>query len=78
MTVGTIQRTVLADIANAIRAQNGSAETYTPLEMPAAILALTWDTGVKMRALLLDDGTLEFNYRDGRSSDVAGATIVDA
>ena len=31
-----------------------------------------------MRAILLADGTLEFNYRDGRSSDVPGAVILDA
>ena len=31
-----------------------------------------------MRALLLADGTLEFNYRDGRSSDVPGAVILKA
>lgn len=75
---GIISPSVFTAIANAIRGQNGSDETYTPLEMPEAILALTWDTGVKMRALLLDNGTLEFNYRDGRSTDVAGAAIVDA
>lgn len=38
--------------------------------MAQAILDLTWDTGLKIRAMLLTDGTLEFNYRDGRSSDV--------
>ncbi|MBR3327468.1 MAG: hypothetical protein IKG22_09135 [Atopobiaceae bacterium] len=57
-------------IAEAIRGQNGSSDEYAPDEMAAAILALTWDTGVKARALLLMDGTLELNYRDGRSSDV--------
>ncbi len=76
--VGVISDSYFHDIADAIRAQNGSDETYRPGEMAAAILALTWDVGVKMRALLLDDGTLEFNYRDGRSSDVPGAVILDA
>ena len=37
-----------------------------------------WDVGVKMRATLLADGTLEFNYRDGRSFDVPGAVILGA
>ena len=37
--------------------------------MAAAILALTWDTGLKIRAMPLSDGTLEVNYRNGRSSD---------
>lgn len=76
--VGVISDSYFHDIADAIRAQNGLTETYRPGEMAAAILALTWDVGVKMRALLLDDGTLEFNYRDGRSSDVPGAVILDA
>ena len=76
--IGIISDAYFHDIADAIRAQNGRAETYTPAEMAPAILALTWDTGVKIRALLLDDGTLEFNYRDGRSSDVEGATILRA
>ncbi|MDN0056364.1 hypothetical protein [Collinsella ihumii] len=75
---GAISDAVFDAIAGAIRGQNGSEETYTPPEMAAAILALAWDTGVKMRALLLDDGTLEFNYRDGRSTDVAGAAIAGA
>lgn len=75
---GVISDTVFDGIADAIRAQNGLAETYTPGEMAPAILALSWDVGVKMRAILLADGTLEFNYRDGRSSDVPGAVILDA
>ncbi|WP_417134891.1 hypothetical protein [Rubneribacter badeniensis] len=76
--IGVISDSVFTEIADAIRAQNGLAETYTPAEMAPAILALTWDVGIKMRAILLTDGTLEFNYRDGRSSDVPGAVIVDA
>lgn len=75
---GVISSSVFDDIADAIRAQNGLSETYLPSEMAPAILALTWDVGVKMRALLLADGTLEFNYRDGRSSDVPGAVILKA
>lgn len=75
---GVISDTVFDGIADAIRTQNGLSETYTPGEMAPAILALSWDVGVKMRAILLSDGTLEFNYRDGRSSDVPGAVILDA
>ena len=70
---GVISDAVFDGIADAIRAQNGLSETYKPSEMAPAILALVWDVGVKMRAILLADGTLEFNYRDGRSSDVPGA-----
>ena len=40
MAVGTIQRSVLTDIANAIRVQNGGTGTYLPSEMAAAVLAL--------------------------------------
>lgn len=76
--VGVISDSTFDGIADAIRAQNGSDETYTPSEMASAILALAWDVGVKMRAILLADGTLEFNYRDGRSSDIPGAVILDA
>ena len=75
---GVISDSVFDGIADAIRAQNGLSETYLPSEMAPAILALAWDVGVKMRALLLADGTLEFNYRDGRSSDVPGAVILKA
>lgn len=75
---GVVSDSVFDAIAGAIRAQNGLAETYKPGEMATAILALVWDVGVKIRALLLADGTLEFNYRDGRSSDVPGAVILDA
>ena len=75
---GVVSDSVFDAIADAIRAQNGLAETYKPSEMAPAILALSWDTGVKIRALLLSDGTLEFNYRDGRSSSVPGAVILKA
>lgn len=76
--IGIISDVYFSDIADAIRAQNGLSETYKPSEMAPAILALVWDVGIKMRAILLADGTLEFNYRDGRSSDVPGAVILDA
>ena len=40
MAMGTIDRGVLTDIANAIRVQNGGTDTYLPSEMAAAVLAL--------------------------------------
>ena len=67
---GVLPESVLSDIADAIRGQNGEPTLYAPGDMAAAILALAWDTGLKPRALLLTDGTLEFNCRDGRSSDL--------
>ncbi|MBR3314833.1 MAG: hypothetical protein IKG18_11920 [Atopobiaceae bacterium] len=67
---GVLSSGVLDDMADAIRAQNGTQTQYAPGDMAQAILDLTWDTGVKIRAMLLTDGTLEFNYRDGRSSDL--------
>ena len=75
---GVVSERVFEAIADAIRAQSGSAVTYTPGEMPGAILALSWDTGLKGRAVLTADGTLEYNYLDGRRSvsgtgGVAGA-----
>ena len=75
---GVISGSVFDGIADAIRARNGHAETYEPSEMAPAIFALSWDAGVKIRALPLADGTLEFNYRDGRFSDGRGAVILDA
>ncbi len=67
---GVLPESVFSDIADAIRAQNGLATRYAPGDMAQAILDLVWDVGVKVRAMLLTDGTLEFNYRDGRSSDL--------
>ena len=40
MALGTIQKSVLTDIANAIRVQNGGSGTYLPSEMAVAVLAL--------------------------------------
>ena len=42
--------------------------------MAATILALEWDVCYKVRALLLSDGTLEFNYYDRRGA-IHGGTI---
>ena len=39
MAVGTIDKGVLTDIANAIRVQNGGTDTYLPSEMAAAVFA---------------------------------------
>jgi len=74
---GVLSSQVFDGIAAAIRTQNGSTTRYRPAEMAPAILALSWDVGLKLRALLLADGTLEFNYRDRRLS-TSGATVTDA
>lgn len=62
-------------IADAIRGQNGLSTFYQPGDMAAAILALEWDVGYKIRGLLLDDGTFEINYYERRTS-VTGGRIV--
>lgn len=71
---GVLSEGVFSDIADAIRGQNGLSTLYQPGDMAAAILALEWEAGYKVRALFLDDGTLEFNYYDRRRS-VSGGTI---
>ena len=40
MAMGTIDKDVFADIANAIRVQNGGTERYLPSQMAVAVLAL--------------------------------------
>ncbi|RDB69437.1 hypothetical protein [Eggerthella sinensis] len=67
---GVLSESVLFALAEAIRAQNGEATRYRPADMAAAIRALAWDVGLKPRALLLEGGTLEFNYLERRSSTV--------
>ena len=74
---GVLSSKVFDAIAAAIRMQNGLDVQYRPDEMAAAILALEWDVGLKLRALLLDDGTFEVNYLERRRS-VAGGRIVQA
>ena len=74
---GLVSDTVFAAIADAIRDQNGLTRTYTPPEMAPAILALEWDVGLKPRAVLLEGGTLEFNYLPRRTS-ATGGTVVTA
>ncbi|EUB31298.1 leucine-rich repeat protein [Olsenella uli] len=71
---GMLSESVFSDVADAIRGQNGLSTLYAPGDMAAAILALEWDVGYKVRALLLSDGTLEFNYYDRRRT-VHGGTI---
>ena len=72
---GMLPESVFSDIADAIRGQNALSILYAPGDMAAAILALEWDVGYKIRALLLDDGTLEINYYERRAS-VTGGRIV--
>ncbi len=72
---GILSDSVFEDIADAIRGQNGSSDTYAPGEMAAAILALSWDVGLKPRAVLTSLGTLEFNYVDGRHCYSGGVPV---
>ena len=72
---GVLPESVFSDIADAIRGQNGLSTRYVPGDMAAAILALEWDVGYKIRGLLLDDGTFEINYYERRTS-VTGGRIV--
>lgn len=74
--VGFVDDALLSGIADAIRAHNGQSATYLPSEMAPAILALSWDAGVKPRALLLSNGTVEFNFREGVSTSVYGVDVV--
>lgn len=69
---GVLSESVFSDIADAIRGQNGLSTLYAPGDMAQAILDLTWDVGYKVRALLLSDGTLEFNYYDRRRAIHSG------
>ena len=75
LVTGVLSDSVFADIAGAIRGQNGSTDTYLPEDMAAAILALSWDVGLKPRAVLTSLGTLEFNYVDGRRCYSGGVPV---
>ena len=72
---GVLSDAIYTDIADAIRGQNGSNAAYAPDDMADALLALTWDNMLKARALLLSDGTLEFNYLAGRQSTLGGTIV---
>ena len=69
---GVLSERVFEDIADAIRGQNGLSTQYQPGDMAQAIRDLEWDVGYKVRALLLTNGTLEFNYHERRHSDTGG------
>lgn len=72
---GVLSDSVFSDIADAIRGQNGLSTQYQPGDMAAAILALSWDVGLKPRAVLTSLGTLEFNYVDGHHCHDGGAPV---
>lgn len=72
---GVVSDSVFTNIANAIRGQNGLSTQYEPGDMAAAILALEWDVGLKPRALLLSNGTMEFNYLSRRQSTLGGTIV---
>ena len=75
---GVIGEAVFSAIADAIRGQNGLTTKYKPGEMAQAIRDLVWDTGLKPRALLLSDGTLELNYLDGRQVKSGSGKVLSA
>ena len=72
---GVLSDSVFADIADAIRGQNGLSTLYAPGDMAQAILDLVWDVGLKPRAVLTSLGTLEFNYVDGRHCYSGGVPV---
>ena len=74
-TEGVVSDKVFSGLAAAIRSQNGTDAKYTPAEMTPAILALTWDAGVKLRMLLTDDYAMEVSYLDSARS-TRGANVV--
>ena len=67
---GLVPRSALEAIADAIRAQNGGEDRYTPLEMPDAILALTWGPARKFWGIYHEDDTLEIAWRAEPTSDL--------
>lgn len=72
MTVGTIQTSVLTDIANAIRFQAGVATLYKPREMASAVAALDGTNAggyVAQDYMELESGVLS----DSEYSDIADA-----
>ncbi len=75
---GLLSSARLSALADAIRAQNGLSTLYLPSEMPAAILALSWDVGLKPRAVLCADGTLELNFLEKRACNSSSAGILSA
>ncbi len=72
MAVGTIETSILIDIANAIRYQAGVATTYKPREMAAAVAALDGTQGsgyVPQPYMTLESGVLS----ESVFSDIANA-----
>ena len=77
LATGIVSSKVFDSIAAAIRVQNGTDDRYKPSEMAAAILALEWVGDPCLRAVLLEDGTLEFNYLP-KACSVSGGAVVEA
>lgn len=69
---GVLSSKVFDAIGAAIRGQNGAATKYAPADMAATILALQQDACLKVRALLLENGMLAFNYLEGCRSAIGG------
>lgn len=79
MSQGVLEDRALREIAAAIREKNGSELTYRPADMAAAIRALevVGETALdtRLRALVLDDNTMEITYRGDALSQRAGRTV---
>lgn len=74
---GVVPEEVFSDLADAIREQTGErSRTYAPASMASAIAGLSWDVGLKLRAHLLSDGTLEVNYLDRATAASGRGSIV--
>ena len=78
MAVGWIETSVLTDIANAIRAQNGTAATYAPSEMAAAVAALDGTkagaAGVEGEAGIKDGS---FVLKGGAAAGIGGSLGIE-
>ncbi|MBQ9316243.1 MAG: hypothetical protein IJ203_05415 [Atopobiaceae bacterium] len=78
MAVGTIEMSVLTDIANAIRFQAGVATLYKPREMAAAVAALGGsDAGgyVEQPYMSLEGGVLSEHVFEDMPMPSEGRTV---
>lgn len=74
--LGKVVEMTEQNTSNAMVTVRCLTELYAPPQMAPAIRTLAWDTGLKPRALLLSDGTLELNYREDVSTSLPWVEIV--
>lgn len=74
--LGKVVEVTEQNTSNAMVTVRCLTELYAPPQMAPAIRTLAWDTGLKPRALLLSDGTLELNYREDVSTSLPRVEIV--